>query len=300
MHCFKTCGWLAAFILAFMTQADAQAKPAYQLYNEEGKDVKYRKMLKQLAKADVILFGELHNNPIAHWLQFELLRDLHGQLPDSSLVIGAEMFETDQQAALDKLLSGTWDPQQFEAETELWPNYDTDYRPVVAFAQAQGLPVIATNSPRSYARQVSRQGPGSLDSLPEAEKALLAPLPYPIDYELPSYARMREMMGGHGGGMNADHFIAAQAIKDATMAHFILQHLDQGQTFYHLNGSYHSDHKEGIAWYLAHYRPGLRIANLTVVEQEDVAELAEENEGKADFIIAVPSSMTKTYLTGFE
>lgn len=283
-----------------MTALMAQDPPtAYQLYNSQGKPVKYRKLLREVSGADVLLFGELHNNPIAHWLQLELLHDLHEQ-QGSDLVIGAEMFETHQQAALDSLMAGSWDEKTFESETEMWSNYATDYRPVVRFALANQLPLVATNASRKYARQVSREGPASLDSLPAEEKALLAPLPYPIDYELPSYARMREMLGGHGGGMNPDYFIAAQAIKDATMAHFILENWQEGQLFYHLNGSYHSDDKEGIAWYLQEYRPGTSVANLTVVEQEEVDELEEEYQGKADFIIVVPSRMTKTYLTGFE
>ena len=292
--------WLAVLCLLLMNDALAQQKPAYLLFNGDGKPAKYRKLLKKVSQADVLLFGELHNNPIAHWLQLELLQDLHRRLDSGSLVIGAEMFETHQQTALDRLSSGEWTGQQFEEETELWSNYATDYRPVVRFALSHDLPLVATNSPREFARQVARQGPESLDSLPDSSQALLAPLPYPIDYELPSYARMREMMGGHGGGMNADYFIAAQAIKDATMAHFILQNLQPGQLFYHLNGSYHSDSKEGIAWYLRHYRPDIEVANLTVVEQDSLDELDESHADKADFIIVVPSNMTKTYLTGFE
>lgn len=300
MNRFFLHSWLAVFCFLLMNDALAQQKPAYLLSDSQGKATKYRKLLKEVSQADVLLFGELHNNPIAHWLQLELLQDLHARLDSGSLVIGAEMFETHQQAAIDRLFAGEWTAQQFEAETELWSNYDTDYRPVVRFALEKSLPLVATNSPREFARQVARQGPGSLDSLPDSSQALLAPLPYPIDYELPSYARMREMMGGHGGGMNTDHFIAAQAIKDATMAYFILQNLKSGQLFYHLNGSYHSDSKEGIAWYLREYRPEVEIANITVVEQAEIDTLAEEHQGKADFIIVVPATMTKTYLTGFE
>ncbi len=290
---------ISILILFGMTTSFAQDKPAYQLFNAEGKPVKYRKLLREVSEAEVLLFGELHNNPIAHWMQLELLKDLYTEA-GRELVVGAEMFETHQQAALDSLQSAEWDEKKFAEEASMWNNYDTDYRPVVRFSISAGIPVVATNVPRKYARQVSRQGPASLDSLPNEEKALLAPLPYPIDYDIPSYAHMREMMGGHTGGMNMDYFIAAQAIKDATMAHFILTNHREGQLFYHMNGSYHSDDKEGIAWYLNTYQPGIKIANITVVEQENIDEVEEENLGKADFIIVVPATMTKTYLSGFE
>ena len=57
----------------------AQKKPAYALFDSKGKRVQYGKMLKAAAASDVVLFGEFHNNPIAHWLQLELIKDLKQQ-----------------------------------------------------------------------------------------------------------------------------------------------------------------------------------------------------------------------------
>jgi uncharacterized iron-regulated protein len=285
---------LSIFILSF-TPMMAQ-KPAYQLFNSKGKKLKYKKVLKLSQEADVIFFGELHNNPIAHWLQYELLADLGQERGYDQLTVGAEMFESDQQAPLDKFLKGEIDAKGLSEATKLWPNYKTDYRPLVEFCKENEIPFIATNVPRRYARMVAMQGgPKALDSLPESEKALLTPLPFDIDYELPSYAAMRDMIGGHGGGMNPDHFIAAQAVKDATMAHFLLKNHKKGKLFYHLNGSYHSDSKEGIAWYVKQAQPDLQVFNLTTVEQAQLDDLAEEHLGKADVIIVVPERMTKTY-----
>ena len=53
----------------------AQQKPAYILYNAKGKKVSYKKMIKQLAQKDIILFGEYHNNAIAHWLELAVAKD---------------------------------------------------------------------------------------------------------------------------------------------------------------------------------------------------------------------------------
>lgn len=278
----------------------AQDKAAYELFDERGKRISYRKLLKQATDADVICFGELHNNPIAHWLQLELLRDLIDRRGADALGVGAEMFETHQQQALTAYLAGDIDRKTFESEQELWSNYATDYRPIVETCRENEIPFIATNVPRNYARQVSRQGLGSLDTLPEPEKDLLAPLPIEVDMELPSYEAMREMISGHGGGMNPDNFIGAQAIKDATMAHFILSNWKKGQLFYHLNGAYHSDHKEGIVWYLNQANPDLKVFTLSVAEQSQIDSVEEEHQGKADVLILVPATMTKTYLSGFE
>ena len=89
-------------------------------------------------------------------------------------------------------------------------------------------------------------------------------------------------------------FPQAQAIKDATMAWFIHKNYTEGHLFFHLNGSYHSDDSEGIVWHLKKYRPELNVKTITTVEQEDVTQLNEENK-KADFIIVVHETMTKTH-----
>ncbi|MDX5345772.1 MAG: ChaN family lipoprotein, partial [Hymenobacteraceae bacterium] len=109
-------------------------KPAYQLFTGEGKNVDYRKMLKELEEADVVLFGELHNDPIAHWLQLELAKDLHKK-HGQQLVLGAEMFEADAQLVLDEYISGKVAEKNFEAESRPWNNYKTDYKPLVQFAR---------------------------------------------------------------------------------------------------------------------------------------------------------------------
>ena len=68
----------------------------------KGKKVSYKKMLKTLQKTDILLFGELHNNPITHWLQLETTTDLH---TSRQLILGAEMIEADNQIPLDDYLN---------------------------------------------------------------------------------------------------------------------------------------------------------------------------------------------------
>jgi len=280
---------LAAFIMLAM-KAD---KKAYQLYTVNGKSTTYAKMLKKALEADVILFGELHNNPVCHWLQYELTSDLFEEKRDD-LVLGAEMFERDGQLILDEYVSGEISTRSFETQARLWPNYETDYKPLVEFAKAKGLPFIATNIPRRYASIVFKGGFEALDSLGQHAKMFFPPLPVPYDPELPGYLAMLDMGGGMGGH-SSDNFPKAQAIKDATMAYFIIQNLPEGKLFIHYHGTYHSNNFEGIMWYLNEYKPGLNIMTIASVEQDDIGELEEENEALADFILVIPSSMTKTH-----
>ncbi len=262
--------------------------PAYQLFNAKGKKVTYGKMLKALQQQNIILFGEYHNNAIAHWLQLELTRDLGKQ---QALVLGAEMFEADNQVPLNQYLAGEIDAKGLDTLARLWPNYKTDYAPLVNLAKERGWPFIATNIPRRFASMVSQEGWSALDSLSAQEKNWVAPLPIAYDPELPGYVAMIEMMGGHGG----ETFPMAQASKDATMAHFILAGFQQDRPFIHYNGAYHSDNFEGILWYLQRQRPDLKYATITTVTQADLSRLDAENIQRADFILVVDEDMTPTY-----
>ena len=101
-------------------------------------------------------------------------------------------------------------------------------------------------------------------------------------------------MGGHGGG-DPVNMARAQAIKDATMAHFLIRNIKGKDKIIHYNGSFHSQNKEGIVWYVSQADPSLSIKTIQVVEQDDVGSLHEKNKGLADFVICVPADMTKTY-----
>lgn len=274
--------------LFFIVSVFAQSKTPFVLYNSKGKKVSYKKMIRVLAQNDIVLFGEYHNNAIAHWLQLSVTKDLFEK---RKLTLGAEMFERDNQQALDYYLQGKINAKGLDSLARLWKNYPTDYAPLVNFAKENNIPFTATNIPRKYASLVSKKGFTGLDSLTAQEKSWMAPLPMAYDPELPGYKNMIAMMGGHGG----ENLPKAQASKDATMAHFIVTTQVPGSLFIHYNGSYHSENYEGIGWYLAKTKPLLKIKTITTVSQKNIQNLALENLNKAHYIICVDSDMTNTY-----
>ncbi|WP_396173172.1 ChaN family lipoprotein [Flavobacterium sp.] len=265
-----------------------QNKMPYQLYTKEGKKTTYDKLLKAAEKNEVALFGEYHDNSIVHWLQLEFTKDLAQK---KSLVLGAEMIEADNQKQLDQYLKGEINQKQLDSTARLWNNYKTDYKPLVDFAKEKNFRFIATNVPRRYASMVFKKDFTGLNDLTAEEKSWMAPLPIPFDINLPGYKSMLEMMGGHAG----EKMPKAQALKDATMAHFILENINIGTIFVHYNGTYHSDNFEGISWYLKKNQPSLKILTIATVEQEDISKLEKENYTKADFILVVDKDVTKTY-----
>lgn len=277
------------FLSLIITVANAQHKSPYALFSSEGKKSNYQKLLKAAEKADVVLFGEFHNNPIDHWLQMELTKDLHSK---NKIILGAEMIETDNQDALDLYLQDSLDVKGLDTNARLWNNFKTDYLPLVDYAKENAIPFVATNIPRRYAKMVYRNNFAVLDTLPDSVKNWIAPLPILFNPELPGYKNMAEMMAGHGAAL----FLAqAQAIKDATMAHFILKNRQEGSIFLHLNGAYHSNNYEGILWYLKQIEPNLKYLTISTVEQTDLSALDKENQKQANFIIVVDEDMSKSY-----
>ena len=293
----KRIAFLLLLLLVVMTAAPAQEKdkPAYRLFNKKGRHISYGKMLDELQKADVVLFGEQHNDPIAHWLQLEVAKDLDQAHP-KKFAIGTEMFEADVQLVLNEYLADQVPEANFEQESRPWPNYKTDYKPVLRYAKEMKIPVVATNVPRRYAAMVSGGGLKALDTVSEDAKRYMAPLPIQVDMNLPGYKGMLSMFGSSThGNTKSEHIVQAQALKDATMAHFILQQVAQGKQLLHLNGAYHSDNFEGIGWYLKQGKPDVKVLTITTVLQDDLEKLSQGNCGKADFMIVVPTNMTRTF-----
>lgn len=275
--------------IAFTTLSFTGEKKAYEIFDSKGTISSYETMLKAAKEADVILFGEFHDNPICHWLELELTTDLYADKKEK-LVLGAEMFEADDQVILNEYLRGVISEKTFKAEVKLWGNYDTDYKPLVEFAKKNQLKFIAANVPRRYANMVYNRGLASLDSIDVAAKKFIAPLPIKYDSTVRAYKEIFDNAGGHGG----QNLPKSQAVKDATMSHFILANWKPGQTFLHFNGAYHSNNNSGIAWYLKQSNPKLKILVISAAEQQSVNMLEDSNVGLGEFIICVPESMTKT------
>jgi uncharacterized iron-regulated protein len=279
---------LPLFVLFIFVSGFSQNKLAYQLFDKNGKKTSYEKLLKSSMNTEVVLFGEFHNNSISHWLQLELTKDIADK---KAIVLGAEMLEADNQTQLNSYLAGEIDQKKLDSTARLWKNYPTDYKPLVDFAKEKKAPFIATNVPRRYASIVFKKGLEVLENLPEEEKAWIAPLPIAFDVTLPGYQAMMDMQGGHAG----DKMPKAQAIKDATMAHFITKNRQPNSVFIHYNGTYHSDNFEGINWYLKKNTPNIKIITISSVEQKDLSKLEKENHNKADYILVIDEDVTKTY-----
>lgn len=286
---------LITILLVSFFSSHAQNLKAFQFYNQKGKEMNTEKLINELAGYDIIFFGENHNSSINHWLQLKITEGLY-QKKNGQLILGAEMFERDNQSQLNRYLAGQFDAKTLKDSARLWNNFPTDYKPLVDFAKTKKLAFVATNIPRRYASQTAKEGLESLNSLPEKDKAYIVRLPIKVTLETPGYPEMKAMMGDHADGTKTMNFIAAQAIKDATMAESILENMKTGQTFIHYNGNYHSKEFGGIYWYIKQKNPNMKMAVISVFESEDPDLRVPEKDYKpTDFNLIIPADMTKTY-----
>ncbi|HXY54347.1 MAG TPA: ChaN family lipoprotein [Nitrospirota bacterium] len=266
-------------------------KPAYRLYDGGGTEMAYQDVLDRCAKSDILLFGELHEHPLVHWLQLELTRDLY-EIKKDDLMLGAEMLEADNQLIVDEYLAGLVEHEHLVKEAKVWENYDTDYRPLVDVAKEHGLRFIATNIPRRYASLVARNGMKALEHLADEAKRYIAPLPIVVDLSTPGYGQAMEIGMAHGSHMDAQNFVAAQAVKDATMAYFILKNRRPKDLFIHYNGDYHSKDCGGICWYLKRQDPDITVRTISSFSK-DTPVFDDDCKDAADIVLVVPTALER-------
>lgn len=283
---------------------DARAQDAaairYKAFDSKGRVVKLEEVIEALDNADVLFVGEKHDDAVGHALEAEMLRRADERYSQGSgkrreVALSLEMFERDVQTVLDEYLGGLISERHFLLSSRPWNNYATDYKPLVEYARAHRLHVIAANAPARYVSRVNAEGPASLSSLSKEARAWLPPLPFP-EASAAYAAKFNSFMSGgraaaqqtpanpHGGM----HLLEAQTLRDASMAYAISEFLKRGRDplVVQFNGTFHSEGRMGVPEQLAHYRRKARAVVVTIVPVEDSAAFdAATMSTLGDFII---------------
>jgi len=240
----------------------------YQLNSPQGQPLSLQKLPSELLTADVILVGEWHTHPGVHHFQTDLLHTLSSQ---HSVALSMEQFTRDKQPVLNQYLAGEIGEQPLMSEGNAWPNYESDYRPLVELAKRQGLDVIAANAPKAIVRCIGRQGIGYLDKLDETERHYLAAEINTADsfYKDKFMASMH-----HGQPEQTERQYAAQITWDETMAESIVNYRKaHPQTqIVHIAGKFHTEGGLGTANSILRRAPELKVVVIT-----PVASLSEKN-----------------------
>jgi len=247
------------------------------------RDVDLSAVARAAQSADVVFFGEQHDDPATHRAELALLAALGNG--DRPIVLSLEMFERDVQAVVDQYLAGRIGEAEFLAQSRPWERYTTDYRAMVELARARGWRVVAANVPRRLASVVSRNGLAAVDVFTAGDRGLVArELACPRNDSY--YERFAEQMRGHGAGNGpasaddsltmrrmTDRFYEAQCVKDETMAESIAaaRAANPGALVLHVNGAFHSDRGLGTASRVKRRDPSARLLVVSAVPVADPA-----------------------------
>ncbi len=203
-------------------------------------------VIRQVADKKINYVGEMHDRYSHHLVQLEIIRALHAR--GKKLAIGMEMFQRPFQKALDDYLNGRIDEKTFLKNSEYFKRWNFDYnlyRPILQFARAEKIPVVALNLQREITEKVAKTG---LDSLSEEEKGQI---PSQMDFSDRAYReRLERIFREHPASevKNFDFFLQAQVLWDETMAESIDRFL-KGNPDSHmvvLAGSGHLAYGSGI------------------------------------------------------
>lgn len=254
--------------------------------------------LKRISHADVVVFGEQHDDPETHRVEAETL-DAISELW-RPVVLSLEMFERDVQPVLNDYLAGRISESEFLAHSRPWPTYATNYRRLAELARANHWPVIAADVPRPLASAVGRKGLAALDTLTPSERLYAArENSCPID---DYHARFMDSMHSHGTGSGgkpepgdslptamAERFYLAQCVKDETMAESIVKAklaAPRNAMVVHFDGAFHSDYAQGTVARVKRREPSWDVVVISAVPVPDpmIAPIAPET-GVADFVI---------------
>ena len=257
----------------------------------------FEMMEADLARADVVLVGEQHDDPNSHRLELAVLEGLARRRV--AVTLSLEMFERDVQASLDTYMAGSSPEEEFLKASRPWPRYASDYRPLIEMARSERWPVVAANVPRRIAADVAKSGKPGVDALTATDRSLAA-----ADLQCPHdsyFDRFAEQMGGgsHQAGSSStagpdtttERYYWAQCVKDETMAESIASAFEkQGGrpgVVVHVTGAFHSDYGDGTGARVSRRLTGRRLAIVSMmpIENLDTVAPASGDLKRADYLV---------------
>lgn len=280
-------------LLPLFTNAQDMSKH-YKIYDvKKQKIISVDDIISDMSTANVLFFGEEHNDSTGHFLEATIFKKLANTYKNKA-ALTLEMFHTDVQPIINEYLQGAISEKNFIKEARAWNNYK-DYKPMIEYAKAEKLDVIGGNAAARYSNTVTKNGLGILNQLPKTSKQFLPPLP--IDTATGRYyEKFIETLGGHSmGGMKV---YQTQNFWDAAMAWSIAKYAktNKGKKVFQVNGRFHSDEKLGTFAQLKNFAPKLKILNISSFSGNDFENPNwEKYKHLGDYIIITDPTLKKTF-----
>ncbi|MBD3637927.1 MAG: ChaN family lipoprotein [Crocinitomicaceae bacterium] len=292
---------LMVALTGFAQQTDVViSKKDYVIYSSKtGKKATPKDIVEELKSADVVFFGEEHNDSVGHQLQLMLFKMMFEAYGDKA-VVSMEMFDRDVQYIMDEYLSGLIKKSYFLKDSRKWSNYK-DYEPMVEFAKEKGLDVVCANAPFRYVNVATKHGLEGLQKLSSKAKEAMAPLPYKLadgGYKV----KLNALMGHdptNPDSKPAYDMIPGQSLWDATMAYSIYQKLQAkpDSKILHLVGRFHVDEYYGIVQRLKEFDPEIKTVVVSLdgsAENFPKVDITEYKKN-GDYLIFSNPEVPKSY-----
>ncbi len=317
-NCFNTFNMsrfalITCLLIIVRLSSNAQiTQQHYKIYAvKSSREVSLKDIADEMINHQVLLFGEEHNDSVAHYLQIKLLESLYN-VYKKNISLSLEMFDRDVQTIMNEYLNGLIREKNFRKDARVWSNYN-DYRPMVEFCKQNNLNVICANAPGRYTNLAGRKGQAALKSLTKKAKKYIAPLPYdtatgPYLDKLNSFTSHSLTTPVKDTAAKTDtpppmmmptfHFIAAQSLWDATMAYSISRYFKKNKThkIFHVNGRFHSDEGFAIATQLKKYNSKLKPLIISCGSDDSYPDIDwNKHRHLGDFIIITDPKVPKTY-----
>jgi uncharacterized iron-regulated protein len=301
---------IAACMLLLRLQGLAQVGiEHYKIYSvKQAKEISLDEMISDFNAADVVFFGEEHNDSVAHYLE-KACFELFSKQQNKNVALSMEMFDRDVQNVMNEYLSGAIREKNFNKDARVWSNY-RDYKPMVEYAKENKLDVICANAAGRYSNLAGRKGQQALMDLPKLSHQNFAPLPY--DTASGAYYKKLIALTSHEApatndtakkalpvmSMGGFNLIMAQSLWDATMAYSIAEYLKshQGKKVFQVNGRFHSDEGFAIVTQLLKYRPKTVIKIISASSDESFPNIDwEKFKQLGDYVIITDPKVPKTF-----
>lgn len=252
-------------------------------------------LAREIARADLILLGEVHDNPDHHRLQAWLIGELVRKGRKPAVVL--EMVGAEQSKALSNYLGKLGATAEGLGEALNWNSQWPDwriYQPIADKALAHNLPILAGDAEAAKLDLVSR---GGLRVLSESERNRIA-LGIPLSAAL-STALAEDVKGAHCGLIpdeDIGNMTQVQRYRDAVMADSILAAAAKSNGGVVLiTGNGHARTDRGVPFYLRARAPQYRVLSIALMEVDDAARdanklvpMAPDAQPAADFVWYTP------------